>query len=234
MPVSISEITQEQKDIVLSFMEKLEQFKKERKEGVATISFEELKDTLSPDEISFMEDMLKIKPEDYGVSLEFLGYHPVPDDLVAIKGQSYVWEGEEKQIAPQYLPKNIYEAFLEMNKSLKKNTGKELLVKSAYRSPAYQVLTFLYWLQKYDFNIADTLKHSTMPGYSEHGYPPRQAIDFITEEGVIWGDKICFDDTEEYKWLLKNAHKFGFYLSYPEGNPQGIRFEPWHWRHEKN
>ncbi len=24
--------------------------------------------------------------------------------------------------------------------------------------------------------------------------------------------------------------EFGFELSFPENNPQGVRYEPWHWR----
>jgi hypothetical protein len=38
------------------------------------------------------------------------------------------------------------------------------------------------------------------------------------------------DKTEEYKWLLDNAHKYGFILSYPKDDTYYI-FEPWHWRY---
>lgn len=232
MPLSISEPTEEQKEITRSFMEKLEQFKKERKEGVATLSFSELKQNMAPEEEGFMENVLSIDPAAYGVASEFLGLDADPHNLIPIQGQKYTWENEEKEIAAQYLPRNVYEAYKEMNEALKKDTGKGLLVKSGYRSPAYQFLTFLYWLQKYDFDIAATLAHSTPPGYSEHGYPPRQAIDFITEDGIIWGDKICFNETKEYAWLLENADKFDFYLSYPENNTKGMIFEPWHWHYK--
>jgi len=37
---------------------------------------------------------------------------------------------------------------------------------------------------------------------------------------------------EEYKWLCRDAHKYGFVLSYPRNNSVGMSFEPWHWRYE--
>lgn len=42
-----------------------------------------------------------------------------------------------------------------------------------------------------------------------------------------------FKETEEYKWLMKNAHKYGFILRYPENQEDktNFRFEPWHFRY---
>lgn len=41
-----------------------------------------------------------------------------------------------------------------------------------------------------------------------------------------------FANTPEYKWLLENAHQFGFILRYPQdkADKTGIIFQPWHWR----
>jgi LAS superfamily LD-carboxypeptidase LdcB len=62
-------------------------------------------------------------------------------------------------------------------------------------------------------------------GYSEHQLGT--TIDFTTSEvGATFSG---FAQTEAYEWLQKNAHKFGFTLSYPENN-QYYQFEPWHWR----
>ncbi|MEO1148651.1 MAG: M15 family metallopeptidase [Cyanobacteria bacterium J06638_22] len=69
---------------------------------------------------------------------------------------------------------------------------------------------------------------SAPPGYSEHhtGY----AIDVgdagepdthLTEE---------FEETEAFEWMEENAARFGFELSFPRNNPQGVSYEPWHWR----
>ena len=38
-----------------------------------------------------------------------------------------------------------------------------------------------------------------------------------------------FDKTPEYAWLLANAYKYGFEISYPQSNTY-YEFEPWHWR----
>ncbi|HWS29214.1 MAG TPA: M15 family metallopeptidase [Clostridia bacterium] len=42
-----------------------------------------------------------------------------------------------------------------------------------------------------------------------------------------------YEKTAEYAWLCKNAYKYGFILSYPEGKEDitGFYFEPWHWRY---
>jgi len=62
-------------------------------------------------------------------------------------------------------------------------------------------------------------------GYSEHQLGT--TVDFTTR-GISGGFE-GFEDTEAFKWLLNNAHQYGFTLSYPEDNPFYI-FEPWHWR----
>jgi D-alanyl-D-alanine carboxypeptidase len=60
-------------------------------------------------------------------------------------------------------------------------------------------------------------------GFSEHQLGT--AVDFTTDGSM----EVSFAETEEYEWLLKNAHRYGFILSYPEGNEFYV-FEPWHWR----
>jgi LAS superfamily LD-carboxypeptidase LdcB len=62
-------------------------------------------------------------------------------------------------------------------------------------------------------------------GYSEHQLGT--TIDFTTSET---GDSYSgFEKTTTYQWLLDNAYKYGFVLSYPENNKY-YQFEPWHWR----
>ncbi|MEX0877527.1 MAG: M15 family metallopeptidase [Candidatus Spechtbacterales bacterium] len=231
IPTTIT-IGGKEKNIINSLVQTIDIIKTEMSDNfVLLISFEELENRLSEEEKYLMQNILNINPAKYGIAAPYLGIESVPQDIVAIRGQKYIWEEEEKKIATQYLPKNVYEAYTKMNKVVKKDTKDGLLVRSGYRSPAYQFLTFVYYFQKNDFDIQKTFAQVALPGYSEHGYPPRQAVDFITENGVIWGDKICFDETIEYKWLLKNAAKYGFFLSYPQDNEKGMMFEPWHWRY---
>ncbi len=42
-----------------------------------------------------------------------------------------------------------------------------------------------------------------------------------------------FASTNEYKWLVNNAHNYGFVLRYPEDKTDvtGIIYQPWHWRY---
>lgn len=62
-------------------------------------------------------------------------------------------------------------------------------------------------------------------GYSEHQLGT--AVDFIlTDEG---GLELSFADSDAYTWLLENAYRYGFVLSYPKDNSY-YQFEPWHWR----
>jgi D-alanyl-D-alanine carboxypeptidase len=62
-------------------------------------------------------------------------------------------------------------------------------------------------------------------GYSEHQLGT--TVDLIT---TGTGGKLAgFDTKPAYTWMLENAHKYGFTLSYPKNNGFYI-FEPWHWR----
>ena len=42
-----------------------------------------------------------------------------------------------------------------------------------------------------------------------------------------------FSSTNEYKWLVANAHNYGFILRYPEDKTEitGMIYQPWHWRY---
>jgi len=67
---------------------------------------------------------------------------------------------------------------------------------------------------------------SAPPGYSEHH--SGRAVDVTTNEGAAALEPE-FENTRAFRWLSKNAGRFGFVLSYPAGNPQGYDYEPWHW-----
>jgi LAS superfamily LD-carboxypeptidase LdcB len=66
------------------------------------------------------------------------------------------------------------------------------------------------------------------PGYSEHhtGW----AIDLGDEAYPQADDNSLFERTAAFRWLLKNARRYKFELSFPKGNWQGVGYEPWHWR----
>lgn len=67
------------------------------------------------------------------------------------------------------------------------------------------------------------------PGHSEHatGY----AIDFGLRPGGGCRDvNPCLAHTAAGLWLIAHASEYGFELSFPAGNAQGVTWEPWHWR----
>ena len=39
-----------------------------------------------------------------------------------------------------------------------------------------------------------------------------------------------FGETKTYQWLIKNVNQYGFEMSFPENNSQGVSYEYWHWR----
>ena len=119
------------------------------------------------------------------------------------------------------------EAFFEMQKSAKKDSI-ELRIASAFRSFDYQNKIIQKKI-KNGRSIESILKENTLPGYSEHhtGY----ALDFISKEA--YSLSVDFEKTDEFNWLLNNANKYGFYLSYPKNNNRGIMYEPWHWAFKK-
>ncbi|WP_375382631.1 M15 family metallopeptidase [uncultured Sphingomonas sp.] len=67
------------------------------------------------------------------------------------------------------------------------------------------------------------------PGHSEHatGY----AIDFAVRPSRGCRDVTdCIAETAAGRWLLAHGPRYGFELSFPAGNAQGVTYEPWHWR----
>ena len=67
------------------------------------------------------------------------------------------------------------------------------------------------------------------PGHSEHatGY----ALDLAIRPSPDCPDTAgCMAALPLYRWLIGNAARFGFEQSFPAGNRQGVKWEPWHWR----
>jgi D-alanyl-D-alanine carboxypeptidase len=105
-----------------------------------------------------------------------------------------------------------------------KKEGVVLQAASAYRSVERQrqiIQKKLDGGQK----ITDILKVNTAPGYSEHH--TGRALD-ITTPGIE-PITLEFENTKAFAWLVNNAKKFNFELSYPKNNSDNIIYEPWHW-----
>lgn len=225
-------ISPREKKIIVSILEKIEKEKKNTE--VRIISFDSLFEVLNKDEKILVKKFRDINPLIYGFRGRYLGIQGVPKNLVTIRNQKYKSKDKVEKIETQYLPKPVFEAYKKLNNALYKDTKKKLLVDSGYRSPAYQVITFLWYLNFHKFDFSKTIKRVAIPGYSEHGFPKGQAVDFITTDGIPSDERpLDFAKTIEYKWLLGNAEKIGFYQSYPSNNKLGVMFEPWHWQFRK-
>ena len=102
--------------------------------------------------------------------------------------------------------------------------GVTLLPLSAFRSVARQTFIIRRKLANGQ-RIADILRVNAVPGCSEHH--TGHALDLGAPGHTDLEES--FARTAEFRWLKEHAGKFGFHLSYPRGNPQGITYEPWHW-----
>ena len=220
---------------VKKLVAKLEPFvkAKDREEKLPSLTFKELESSLNPGEKRFLRSFRELKASEIGVSIPFHGFSQGQKDLVRLSGQMIKVKGKEKESPPQFLSPLVYQSYQFMMLAMERDIGKRLFVESGYRSSAYQLFLFIFYLSNHDYSIRETAKWVALPGYSEHGDPEHQAIDLINANGINGeGNTVEFEALPEYQWLLKNACRFGFVLSYPKNAPVGITYEPWHWRYD--
>ena len=147
----------------------------------------------------------------------FLNEHYVPERVVEIP-EKYTYDKERTyQVHAGVWPR------LEELLRLAERDNIELYVFSAYRPFVEQGALKGQYTVTYGAGTAN--KFSADQGYSEHQLGT--TLDFITEG--INTSLNGFEKTKAYDWLKNNAFRYGFTLSYPEGNAYYV-FEPWHWR----
>jgi len=69
---------------------------------------------------------------------------------------------------------------------------------------------------------------SAPPGYSEHA--TGLAVDLTDGRFPKQDVTLEFEKTDAFRWLTRHAKEFGFQMSFPNNNSQGVSYEPWHWR----
>ena len=123
---------------------------------------------------------------------------------------------------------NAAEKFLQMQAAAR-NSGIILVPLSGFRSISEQEYLFFQVKAQRAQVATKRAEVSAPPGYSEHhtGY----AIDIGDGRAPATNLTPNFDQTAAYKWLIKNAPKYSFELSFTPENLQGISYEPWHWRY---
>jgi len=117
--------------------------------------------------------------------------------------------------------------------------GVQLTVVSAYRSVQKQQENLDNYIQRlrdagYTSKEAKALaeKEIARPYISEHN--AGLALDILTPDWWDSHDDVTddFENTEQFRWLSENAHKYGFIMRYPKEyeNVTGYIYEPWHYR----
>ncbi len=118
-------------------------------------------------------------------------------------------------------------SYLSMDAAAKAD-GVDLVVISGFRTIAEQQQLFFDISKQRNQTPAQRAKVSAPPGHSEHhtGY----AMDI--GDGSVPSSNLStnFEKTAAFQWLQSNAAKYSFEMSFPTNNPQGVMYEPWHWR----
>ena len=106
--------------------------------------------------------------------------------------------------------------------------GHQLMPISGFRTIVDQQKLFDRQIQRQG-SVEAAARLSAPPGFSEHhtGY----AIDIADRTRPDTDLKYEFEYTKAYAWLWDHADAYGFELSFPPDNGQGVNFEPWHWRY---
>lgn len=144
------------------------------------------------------------------------GYEP--PDLVPVS---------EAGFAAAFLVRRVVVRDLAALREAAEAAGVPVELVAAYRSFGQQRDLFERRVQR--LGRTKALRRTARPGHSEHQLGT--ALDFKTggalTVGVGWGE------TPAGRWMAQNAHRFGFVLSYPEGERETTcyAYEPWHFRY---
>jgi D-alanyl-D-alanine carboxypeptidase len=183
-----------------------------------TISFDEMlkvalhcNKALNPQEIGYIETIFYSDPRRYG----FYGERTVPrltavtleKDLVYIKKSGHFL---------------LNGAATEKYTTIKKLVGNDLILTSGVRAPVKQLHLFLKKMvsEGGDLRLAST--SIAPPGFTFHSVG-----DFdIGKAGYGYGNfSSKFQETDVFKKLYDGGH---ITIRYTNGNPYGVRYEPWH------
>ncbi|MDR2630903.1 MAG: M15 family metallopeptidase [Spirochaetaceae bacterium] len=170
---------------------------------------------------SFILDLLMVLEGDPYLRLLVDKGHSLPPDyepadLVELTENSY------RVSRPGLLLRRAAAAALEEMAAAARTEGITLTVSSTYRSYAYQEEVYQRNVRELGREAAD--RESARPGHSQH--QTGLAVDFGSIDD-------SFAQTPAGRWLLSNAGRFGWSLSFPDGyeGVTGYRWESWHYRY---
>ncbi|MBK7951987.1 MAG: D-alanyl-D-alanine carboxypeptidase family protein [Deltaproteobacteria bacterium] len=157
----------------------------------------------------------------------------IPEDVVWTRLEGQVVHGPtgDQPIPLQLVTEPVGRALRELDRAMRRDLGRGLLVGSAYRSPAYQLQLIVDLLPRFGYSLEQTIVHVSLPGASDHNRVDRLGVDFVSESGIdlAWADAAAFRALPEYAWLVEHAKSFGFEAD--PAKPGELPTSPWHWRY---
>ena len=170
-------------------------------------------------ENNFYKDIKQVEIKDYDfiVNKNYkLSEDYIPNDLELLD--------TKYSCKDKYLRKEAKYYFEKMASDAKKK-GYNIIAVSTYRSYNYQDKLYNNYVKEKGIYYADMA--SARAGHSEH--QTGLAVD-VADNSLDYDN---FDKTKEFKWIINNAHKYGFILRYPiaKFHITGFKYEPWHYRY---
>ena len=139
-----------------------------------------------------------------------------PNDLVVLRSASYTVNDNN------LLLRRAAAASLEEMAVAARAERIVLVISYAYRSFARQTQSYEMHVRNWGQREAD--RFSARPGHSQHQLGTVVDFDSVTD---------AFARTPQGRWLVSNASRFGWSLSYPDGYEAitGYKWESWHYRY---
>lgn len=197
----------------------------EEEQGAST-NEEDSETAEQPPEGEFSEQPKKEEPLTNGGYIEG---QPLPAEPTFVEG--VLIANKKYPLPSDFAPGESEEArhAFEQMAADAKVAGFELVAFSTYRSFEYQTTLYNNYVSRDGQENAD--RYSARPGYSEHQTGLAFDIGEKGKEDLWLTDE--FGESEAGKWLVDNAHNYGFILRYPPGkeNITGYMYESWHFRY---
>lgn len=153
-------------------------------------------------------------PDDYGLD----GRRPLYDEAIDLVDVGPNLVGRMQSLAPETANK-----WAEMVDAAAAD-GVALLIVSGFRGIDYQARLIRKKINAGQV-VSDILTVNAAPGFSEHH--TGRAVDIATPGSRPLTEE--FEDSDAFRWLVRNAANYGFSMTYPRDNASGFIYEPWHW-----
>lgn len=139
-----------------------------------------------------------------------------PKDLTDISVQYCYGDNE--------VSNEVYQKYISMYNAAKEE-DLYLIITSAFRDYEFQDQLWNQYAKSQGEEWADSV--AARAGHSEH--QTGLTLDIVTYNSNM-ND---FENTDEFKWLQKHAHEYGFIMRYPKDKEDitGYDYESWHYRY---